>query len=422
MKKIINWFRDHKILAAVIVVIVVATGLFVRQKLSAKPQTTTLQTATVERGTLVVSVAESGNMASANRLPVTTQASGQIKQVFVKNGQQVSAGQNILELALDQTGQQRNASAWASYLSAQNNLTTAQNNLYSLQSTMYTDWQKYMDIAQNSTYQNSDGTPNDANRVLTPFTIAQDNWLSAEATYKNQQNVITQNQAALSSAWLNYQGTSAMVTAPTSGIVSDLVLTPGMAITSTTNSSNVPSATTVGSIVTNNAPTATFSLSEIDATKVKEGQKATLTLDALPGTTFTGTVVGINRSGVVSSNVTTYPMVIQFDTSPEAVLPNMSVTANIITQTKDNALLIPTAAVTTQNGQSTVRVKDGNNIQTVPVTLGVSSDTQTEITSGLTEGQTVIVGGGLTTPGNQTSSPFGGGFRIGGGGAFRRGG
>lgn len=401
----------------IFVLILLGIGLFIRRNLSTKPAATQLQTATVERGTLVVSVSESGQMASANRLPVTTQASGQIKQVFVKNGDTVTSGQEILELSLDQTGQQRSASAWSSYLSAQTSLNSANNALFSLQSTMFTNWQKYMDTAQSSSYQNADNSPNLVTRVLTPFTIAQDNWYSSEAAYKNQQNVIAQSQAALNSAWLSYQGTSATVSAPGAGVVSDIVLAPGMAITSTTNSSNVPNATTVGSIATNNLPTAIFNLSEIDVTKVKEGQKATLTLDSLPGATFTGTVTGINRSGMITSNVTNYPMIIQFDTSPDNVLPNMSVSASIITQTKDNVLLVPNAAVTTRNGESTIRVQSNGNIQTKTVTLGIVSDSQTEITSGLTEGETVITGGGTATgPVNSTrSSVFGGALRFGGG-------
>ncbi len=407
------WKKDLKVkLAALAVILFVGWVLYTKLG-SARTAATQYQTATVTRGTIVSSVSESGQMATANRLPITTQGSGQIKQIFVKNGDTVSAGQNILELSLDQTGQQRTASAWSAVLAAQNNLASAQTQLWTLQNQEFVANQKFMNDAVERDLSTSD-----------PIYIEENaTWLAAEASYKNQANVIGQAQAALSNAWLNYQGSSPIVTAPGSGVVADLVLTPGMAITSQTNSSNVPSATTVGDIVTNNAPTATFNLSEVDVTKVKEGQKATLTLDALPGMTYTGTVTGINRSGLVTSNVTNYPAVIQFDTSPDNVLPNMSVNANIIVQTKDNVLLVPTAAIQTRNGQSTVRILKNGQVQTVAVETGLASDTQTEITSGLSEGDTVIIGG-LTTPASQSaSSPFGA-FRFGGGGGavFRRGG
>jgi len=66
--------------------------------------------------------------------------------------------------------------------------------------------------------------------------------------------------------------------------------------------------------------------------------------------------MSVNIVGVVSSGVTSYPVIIQLDTDAAELLPNMSVQANIITTTKDNVLLVPTSAVTTKNGQSTVRV------------------------------------------------------------------
>ncbi len=233
LRKLAGWVRKHRILSVILAAVIIVGGYFGYQRLTAKPAATQLQTATVERGTLVAAVSQSGQMASANRLPVTTQASGQIKQVFVKNGDQVFAGQNIMELALDQTGQQRSASAWSSYLAAQNGLSNANTNLWTLQNTLFTTNQKFINDAVARDLVTSDPTYIEENAL----------WLAAEASYKNQQNVIAQAQASLNNAWLNYQGSSAMVTAPGPGVVSDLVLTPGMAITSTTNKKLVPQRT-----------------------------------------------------------------------------------------------------------------------------------------------------------------------------------
>ena len=104
-------------------------------------------------------MSESGQVAVANRTSITTQASGVISEVNVKNGDTVALGQQIAVISLDQSGQQRQAQAWASYLSAKSSLGNANAQLYSLQSTMYSKWKTYMDISQNSTYQNSDGSP-----------------------------------------------------------------------------------------------------------------------------------------------------------------------------------------------------------------------------------------------------------------------
>jgi multidrug efflux pump subunit AcrA (membrane-fusion protein) len=85
---------------------------------------------------------------------------------------------------------------------------------------------------------------------------------------------------------------------------------------------------------------------------VKVGQKATITVDALPGKTFTGKMVGIDRTGTVESGVTSYPVTVQFDTPSDEVLPQMAANVSIITEVKDNALLIPANAVKTVQGKT----------------------------------------------------------------------
>jgi multidrug efflux pump subunit AcrA (membrane-fusion protein) len=135
-------------------------------------------------------------------------------------------------------------------------------------------------------------------------------------------------------------------------------------------------------------------------------------------------VISIDTVGSVSSGVTSYPAVITFDTDVPEVFSNMSAQASIITETKSGVILVPTSAVQTQNGQSTVRVMRNNQEETVAVETGLSSGTQIEIVSGLHEGDTIVTSAATLVPaqsGGQTTSPFsgmsgpGGGF--GGGGA-----
>lgn len=387
----------------------VAVLVFVAKQTVFKPkQAAQYQTATIERGTIVSTLTVSGQIVATSRMSVITKASGQVKEVYVKDGDLVTPGQKLLELIPDQQSQQAISSAWATYLSAKNTLAAAQASLYSLQSTMFSKWKIYTDLATNSTYQNSDATPNTTNRILTPFTTAQDDWLAAEAAYKNQQGVITQAQASVTNAWNSYQLLSPTIAAPMAGTVTDITVVAGMMISER-----------IASIVSDAVPAATFALSEADVVNVKSGQHVTMTLDALPGKTFTGVVTGVNRSGVVTSGVTTYPATVQFDTAPAQLLPNMSVTASVITATKDEVLLVPSAAIRQQGSQPTVRLLVRGNTQEVPVETGLVSDTQTEIISGVEVGDTVIIGGNGSGNSTGTSSPFG--VRIGGfGGAGMR--
>lgn len=390
------------------------------------PQTKKTQytTDTVVRDTLVTSVTESGTVSVTNRQSVSTQATGVVSEVDVKDGDHVTQGEKIAVISLDQSGLQRQTSTYASYLAAKSSLDSANATLYSLQSSMYGKWNTFLNLATTSTYQNADGTPNTTNRTLPAFTQPQDDWLAAQAQYQNQQGVIAQAQAAESSAWLSYQQASSIITAPMDGTISDITITPGMQIASSGTSSSTTSSSgstsiasqTIASIKTVGNPVISVSLSEIDATKVKSGQKTTVTFDALPNQTFTGKVLGINTTGAVSSGVTTYPAIIQLDLPSDVILPNMSATANVILSVLPDVLLVPSSAVQTLGGQSVVYVMQNGKPVATPVTIGASSDTQTEIITGLSEGQTIVTSTVVTTTSSATSSPFNSTLRFGGGG------
>jgi len=208
-----------------------------------------------------------------------------------------------------------------------------------------------------------------------------------------------------------------------SGVVSNLSITPGLTIAvssvsqnSSSNTSSSGNSQTIGTItLEDGTPQASISLTEIDVVKIKPSQKVTLTLDALPDKTFTGKVSAVNTNGSVSSGVTTYPTTITFDTAVDTIYPNMAVNATIITDVKNNVILVPSSAVQTSNGISTVRVMKDGQPTSVQVEVGDSNDTQIEIISGVNVGDTVVTGQtGATTPGSTgATSPFGntrGGF------------
>ena len=409
------WFLalpKRKKIILVVGAVVLAFALF--QIFGNKKNQVQYQTAQVEKGTLVASVAASGQVTTANNVSITIQASGVVKEVYVKNGDHVILGQKIADLTLDQASQQKQAAALSSFLSAQNSLNSAQSKMNSLQSALF---------KANQSFMNDRG-------IINPITDdpkyieEKADWLAAEADYKNQTNVIAQAQAGLNSASLSLSQTSSTITAPVAGVVKGLTITPGaiIALSGSTNST-AGTSQVLGSIYQTGPIQAQVSISEIDSVHVNEGQKASLILDAFPALTFTGKVVSINTNGVVTSGVSAYPAVISFDNGNDHIYPNMSVTANIITKTKDNVLLVPNAAVQTQNGQSTVRILTKGQAEQVQVEIGDSSDTQTEITSGLNQGEEVITG--TVAPAQRAAgsiSPFGlrggfgqGGQRVGGG-------
>lgn len=419
IKGVLKWILASKARIVVFIVLILLAGYVGYNKILIKPAAPQYQTAQAAKGTLITSVTASGNVTTANNVAVTVQASGVINQVLVKNGDQVNQGQTLATMTLDQASQQKQAAAYAIYLADKNALDVANAKYNSLQNTLFTSNQKLINDAVARGLATYDPTYIEENAT----------WLQAEADYKNQAGAIAAAQSSLAASALNLSQLSSNITAPVSGIVKGLTITPGAVVTVTSSSANVASASQVlGSIYQAGPLQAEVDISEIDSVKVHEGDKATLTLDAFPNMTFTGRVTNINSNGVVTSGVTTYPAVISFDTSNDHIYPNMAVTAKIITNVKNNVVLVSSAAVqTAADGTATVRVLKNGQLTNTPVTAGDSNDTETEIKSGVNVGDTVVIGITNTSrSGGSTTSPFGGGNRgfggFGGGGAVIRGG
>ncbi len=145
----------------------------------------------------------------------------------------------------------------------------------------------------------------------------------------------------------------------------------------------------VASIISNQQ-IAQLSVNEVDAAKLKLGDKATLTFDAIDGLTLTGTVAEVNSVGTVSQGVVSYSLQIALDTQDSRVKPGMTVNAKIQTAVAQDVLVVPSSAVKTSNGQSYVLSSD-TPPQQIPVTTGISDNTNVEILSGLTAGQQIVV-------------------------------
>src|SRR5581483_7012682 len=428
LKEFIFQSTKRKVIAGIVVMLVV---FLVGKHITGGAKTPTYQTATAAKGTLISSVTESGQVAVANRVAVTTGANGIVSHVYVKSGDTVTAGETIADLTLDIAGQQKQAQAWASYLSAKSSLDAANANYNTLQAKLFTTNQSFLQD------RGSSANPSDTQKQDPVYIEENANWLAAEASYKAQANVIAQAQSAVNNALLAYDAVSSSIIAPSNGTITDLTIAPGMQVggAEVSGGSSGTTLTTIANIKSEGIPTISVNLSEVDAAKVKSGDKATITFDALPNKTYTGKVIGINTTGTVSSGVTSYRTTIALDTSDDHILPNMSATASIITDIKDNVLTVPTAAVQSSGGVSMVRVLKNGQISQVQVTTGETSDTDTEIDSGLNEGDTVVVGF-VASGGTSTASPFsnsnpfrgfggggGGGavFRTGGGGGARGG-
>ena len=176
------------------------------------------------------------------------------------------------------------------------------------------------------------------------------------------------------------------------------------------NGDSVSAGTAVATLITKQR-IAEISLNEVDVAKIRIGQKATLTFDAVPDLSITGEVTEIDIIGTVTQGVVSYNVKIGFDTQDERVKPGMSVSAAIITDMKQDVLLVPNSAIKSNGNGQYVEVLTNNMPQSQSVETGLSNDTITEIISGLQEGEQVVTQTITANTTTQTQSQSTG-FRI----------
>ncbi|MCK2236734.1 MULTISPECIES: efflux RND transporter periplasmic adaptor subunit [unclassified Crossiella] len=135
---------------------------------------------------------------------------------------------------------------------------------------------------------------------------------------------------------------------------------------------------------------ATFS--EIDIVKVKVGQAAQVAVNALGGKKFPAKVVQVDLMPASSSGVVQYGVLLELDETSAELKPGQSANVVVTTAKADSVLQVPSGAVQTVDGKSTVTVMANGQPKPTPVQLGVRSDHIIEITSGLREGDVVLLG------------------------------
>lgn len=202
------------------------------------------------------------------------------------------------------------------------------------------------------------------------------------------------------------------VTAPLSGVVTARNVNPGDRITPT--STQAPF-----SVADLDAMTVQISVDELDVARLRVDMPATVTVQAAPGRTFEATVASISPQGTVSQGVATYPVKLIIS-DPQNLLVGMTANVSIVCERRENVLLVPVEAVQQVRDKAYVKTmgSDGRPVE-VEVKTGIANDIYTEITSGLTEGQTIVTGtiantgmfGGMSrngrdgTSGDSTAAP-----------------
>lgn len=183
-----------------------------------------------------------------------------------------------------------------------------------------------------------------------------------------------------------------IIRAPFSGIVTQKYATEGAFVTPTTSASNTASATSSSIVAIARGIEVLAQVPEVDIGQIKQGQQVEIIADAYPDQTFKGHARLISPEAVVEQNVTSFQVRVGIDTGKNQLLSGMNVDVTFLGEALKDALVVPTVAIVTEKGKTGVLVPDQkNDPQFRPITIGPSIENQTQILSGLKEGDRVFI-------------------------------
>lgn len=211
---------------------------------------------------------------------------------------------------------------------------------------------------------------------------------SARNTYRTQSVGATsltnasveQAAAGVAVAQANLQGTR--IVAPISGTVTELNAKVGQ---------QASPGTPLVSLIGNGGFEVDAGVSETDVGKLAVGNKVSMTLDAFPNETFTGSVFYIAPAQTNTQGVISYQIKISFDKADSRLKSGLTANIDIQTKHKDNVLILPQYAILQNDNGTFIETLSGKTVTTSPVTLGIQDQKgNVEILSGVTLGEQVI--------------------------------
>lgn len=329
---------------------------------------TTVRTVTASRGSVTAAVSASGAVESSQARALSFGTSGTVEKIYVKAGDKVAKGDLLARLD-DAAVQESLSAAKATYDSAV-----------------------------------ADGTDTAA----------------LYASYIKARNAYREAQRAVAATVLKapFKGTITAVNGSVGGS-SGGGSSGGQSTSQSSGESSGESSSGFIELADTTKLQLVGTFTESDVGRLKQGQEATVTFDALPGVTATGEVTQIEPVAATSDNVVQYPVTVTFTKVPSQVRLGQTATVEVVVGQAENVVTVPSTAISTSGGQTSVTLlKNGTQTRTA-VEVGVRGTATTEIKSGVSEGDQIVppaTSTGTTTGGGGGQRQFGGGGFPGGGG------
>jgi RND family efflux transporter MFP subunit len=320
-----------------------------------------------QKGTITSSISGSGNVIVDQSSNIDPTITGTVTNLAVNIGDKVKKGQLLFTIDNDQLG--------ISVDQAQASVTSAQSSLDSAKSSKKSANASYVDTKKNKSSSYAD------------VVSARDKLGTSDTAIESAQQNLDSSLANLS--YQKQQAAKRQVTSPIDGTVNEVNIKNGDDLSKLSSGSSRTVPIIIGDLSTMKAQ---VQVNEVDIANVTIGQKAMMTFSGIDGLTVSGKVEKMDSIGTLSSGVVTYNVTIGFDTLDPRIKPEMSVSANIITDVKQDAITVPNSALKSQGNNTYVQVlNDGSTTPTqVTVQTGIANNTDTEITSGINAGDKVV--------------------------------
>ncbi|MFF0414530.1 efflux RND transporter periplasmic adaptor subunit [Kitasatospora sp. NPDC004745] len=373
------------------------------------------RTATVSKGTVLATVSGTGTLVSPTDAAQDFATGGRLTAVKVAIGDAVKKGQVLATVDTTAAKQQVDA-AQAALTTANANLTKAQAGVTTTTTVPVTPTAATTTAPAAPAGGGSGGSGGSgergsgSNTVPAPQTTTVTTTKVDDAAVAQAQQQVATAQTNLSNAQAALAGTTLTASvdgtvAAVSAKVGDTVGTGGSSgstagssgSTAKSSGSTASGGTPSGFIVLTN-PTGmqvTANFSELDSLKLKKGEAATVALNAQSDTKLNATVLSVSSlpssgSGSAGSSAVQYAATLQITGDTSTLRTGLSATVQVITGEADNALSLPTAALSgTGTSRTATVVHQDASTERVSVGVGVEGDTTVQVVSGLKEGDRV---------------------------------
>jgi HlyD family secretion protein len=213
---------------------------------------------------------------------------------------------------------------------------------------------------------------------------------SADKELASLEAAVESAQAALKQVEVQFVDT--ILTAPFDGIVTQRYAVEGAFVTPTTSASSTASATSTSILAIAQGLEVVAKVPEVDIGQLTPGQKVKILADAYPEDIFFGTVKSIAPEAIVEENVTSFEVKIALMTGQDKLLSKMNVDATFLGQELNDALVVPTVAIVTQEGKQGVMIlNEKNKPEFKPIKIGLTLGDKTQVLEGLTTSERVFI-------------------------------